>query len=173
MRRRFAACRSSVLKRYHHRWLFGNGLEKPVAEKARGLAALGRVCGRLLHYLSRFRDRLIGRTSAFGAEYRGSSPRPGTRFPSLKASLPPPRTANSDCRCAQVTSGKVSAQATTFRGSSAGSLQSSRYTAARVEPLGRALDSRKEGAAPASATTPRLRQGSQAGYDLARRGLLP
>ena len=27
-----------------------------------------------------FRDRLIGRTSAFGAEYRGSSPRPGTRI---------------------------------------------------------------------------------------------
>ena len=27
-----------------------------------------------------FRDRLIGRTSAFEAEYRGSSPRPGTRF---------------------------------------------------------------------------------------------
>src|SRR5260370_1622101 len=46
-----------------------------------GVATLGRVCRRLLHYLSRFRDRLIGRTSAFGAEYRGSSPRPGTKFP--------------------------------------------------------------------------------------------
>src|SRR5258707_15525377 len=33
------------------------------------------------HFHSRFRDRLIGRTSAFGAEYRGSSPRPGTRVP--------------------------------------------------------------------------------------------
>jgi hypothetical protein len=29
---------------------------------------------------SQFRDRLIGRTSAFGAEYPGSSPGPGTRI---------------------------------------------------------------------------------------------
>ena len=32
----------------------------------------------LLEFLLRFRDRLIGRTSAFGAEYPGSSPGPGT-----------------------------------------------------------------------------------------------
>jgi hypothetical protein len=44
------------------------------------MAVLGRICARLLHYLGRFRDRLIGRTSAFGAEYRGSSPRPGTKI---------------------------------------------------------------------------------------------
>ena len=34
----------------------------------------------LLKFLKLFRDRLIGRTSAFEAEYRGSSPRPGTKF---------------------------------------------------------------------------------------------
>ena len=34
----------------------------------------------LLNCRLRFRDRLIGRTSAFEAEYRGSSPRPGTNF---------------------------------------------------------------------------------------------
>ena len=36
----------------------------------------------LLHFYHRFRDRLIGRTSAFGAEYPGSSPGPGANaFP--------------------------------------------------------------------------------------------
>src|SRR6266851_3526815 len=35
----------------------------------------------LLDFLERFRDRLIGRTSAFGAEYPGSSPGPGTTLP--------------------------------------------------------------------------------------------
>ena len=32
----------------------------------------------------RFRDRLIGRTSAFGAEYPGSSPGPGTKLPCVR-----------------------------------------------------------------------------------------
>src|SRR5438034_6614791 len=77
MRRRFPACGSPVLSpsRAVREWR-GNA----AGRKSRGLAALGGICGRLLHYLDRFRDRLIGRTSAFGAEYRGSSPRPGTRF---------------------------------------------------------------------------------------------
>src|SRR5260370_1844674 len=60
-------------------------------------AVFGGACGRLLHYLCRFRDRLIGRTSAFGAEYRGSSPRPGTRI-----CLPPRTKLHSqafECRC--------------------------------------------------------------------------
>src|SRR5690349_25099445 len=38
------------------------------------------ACAALLNCYKRFRDRLIGRTSAFGAEYRGSSPRPGTKL---------------------------------------------------------------------------------------------
>src|ERR1051326_2396571 len=35
----------------------------------------------LLQFSNLFRDRLIGRTSAFGAEYPGSSPGPGTNLP--------------------------------------------------------------------------------------------
>jgi hypothetical protein len=45
-------------------------------------SCLGAFTGLCYTISSRFRDRLIGRTSAFGAEYRGSSPRPGTKIPS-------------------------------------------------------------------------------------------
>src|SRR6267143_6782694 len=38
----------------------------------------GNTCLALLQFQYQFRDRLIGRTSAFGAEYPGSSPGPGT-----------------------------------------------------------------------------------------------
>src|SRR5882762_4580077 len=40
----------------------------------------GNTCVALLQFQYQFRDRLIGRTSAFGAEYPGSSPGPGTNL---------------------------------------------------------------------------------------------
>jgi hypothetical protein len=40
--------------------------------------SLGRIETSLLNFSVQFRDRLIGRTSAFEAEYPGSSPGPGT-----------------------------------------------------------------------------------------------
>src|SRR3977135_3352040 len=42
------------------------------------LPVSGNTCAALLQFQYQFRDRLIGRTSAFGAEYPGSSPGPGT-----------------------------------------------------------------------------------------------
>src|SRR5229473_5656464 len=49
------------------------GLRHP----ARRLCTLASLC---YNFFCPFRDRLIGRTSAFGAEYPGSSPGPGTKF---------------------------------------------------------------------------------------------
>ena len=43
----------------------------------RRLCTLASLC---YNFFQPFRDRLIGRTSAFGAEYPGSSPGPGTNF---------------------------------------------------------------------------------------------
>ena len=47
------------------------------AQPAPLLSSLASLC---YNFSQPFRDRLIGRTSAFGAEYPGSSPGPGTIF---------------------------------------------------------------------------------------------
>src|SRR5437868_13636706 len=114
-----------------------------------GLAAFECICGRLLHYLGRFRDRLIGRTSAFGAEYPGSSPGPGTSsiFVNFSALL---------------------SSQLTFRGSSARKLQSMKCKPARVGPPTRAPDSLGEDEALANAPTRPSPRELPAGYGSAR-----
>src|SRR5229473_1885515 len=115
---------------------------------------LGRNCVALLNWCERFRDRLIGRTSAFGAEYRGSSPRPGTKF--IFRVIP------CSIECPRIT----------FRGNSTEELRSKKCKQARGAPAKRAWDSPREGGARASATSRPSRQESPAGCGSAQPALL-